>query len=263
MHNTTKCTQNCTLFTRIYTSDENLGVLICIRRVIRRQPTLSHVTSDEYILKVHTQYTLPSSHFALIIVQMMMMTRQQLYILIKPRSNLIKPDQTWSNLIKPDQTWSNLIKPRRITTSRQNSASTPPIAEVIPFYSRQRNVYPPLGLRQIAGPFVHDNNHLISEKLPFQGEILSIVLVQFLFLCKTLRKYILHNTCVTFTQNSVLRIFTRKRLVLTEWVVVKQFSVSIQLCFSDYSSVCFFIYKLFIWFPINLSLNVLVLSKMC
>jgi hypothetical protein len=64
----------------------------------------------------------------------MMMTRQQLYILIKPR-------------------W-NLIKPRRITTSRQNSVSTPPIAEVIQFYwwhltwrgptSRQHNVYPPL-----------------------------------------------------------------------------------------------------------------------
>jgi hypothetical protein len=64
----------------------------------------------------------------------MMMTRQQLYILIKPRSNLIKP--------------------RCITTSRQNSASTPPIAEVIPLYwrhltwrghtSRHRNVHPPL-----------------------------------------------------------------------------------------------------------------------
>jgi hypothetical protein len=79
----------------------------------------------------------PSSPFASIVVQIMMMTRQQLYILI--------------NLY---QTCSNLIKPRRITTSCQNSVSTPPIVDVIPLYwwhqtwygptSRQRNVYPPL-----------------------------------------------------------------------------------------------------------------------
>jgi hypothetical protein len=54
----TVCTtqqHNCTHFTRFHTSDENLGVLICIRRVIRRQPTLSHVTSDQctHSLKIY------------------------------------------------------------------------------------------------------------------------------------------------------------------------------------------------------------------
>jgi hypothetical protein len=46
----------------------------------------------------------------------MMLTWQQLYILIKPRSDLIKP--------------------RRITTSHQNSVNTPPIADMIPLYWR-------------------------------------------------------------------------------------------------------------------------------
>jgi hypothetical protein len=65
------------------------------------------------------------SHFASTVVQIVM-TTQQLFI---------------------------LIKPRRITKSRQNSVGTPPIADVIPLYwrhltwrgptSRQRNVYPP------------------------------------------------------------------------------------------------------------------------
>jgi hypothetical protein len=36
-----------------------------------------------------------------------------------------------SKLVK---TRTNLIKPRRITTSRENSVNTPPIAEVIPLY---------------------------------------------------------------------------------------------------------------------------------
>jgi phosphopantetheine adenylyltransferase len=55
-----------------------------------------------------------SSHFASIVVQIMMTTRQQLCIAVKTRTNLIKL--------------------RRITTSRENSVSTPPIAEVIPLY---------------------------------------------------------------------------------------------------------------------------------
>jgi hypothetical protein len=67
------------------------------------------------------------------VVQIMMMTRQQLCIPVKTRTNLIKP--------------------QHITTSRENSVNTPPMAEVIPFYwrpltwrgptSRPRNVYPP------------------------------------------------------------------------------------------------------------------------
>jgi hypothetical protein len=70
------------------------------------------------------------------VVQIMMKTRQQLCILVKTRTNLIKP--------------------RRITTSHEISMSTPPIAEVTPLYwrhptwrvptSHQRGVYPPLGL---------------------------------------------------------------------------------------------------------------------
>jgi hypothetical protein len=84
----------------------------CIRRVIRRQPTLSHVTSDQC---THSYWKYTNRYLRCI----HMMTRQQLYI-----------------LIKPDQTWSNLIKPRRITTPHQNSVSTPPISEVIPLYWR-------------------------------------------------------------------------------------------------------------------------------
>jgi hypothetical protein len=114
-----------------------------------------HVTA---VNSSSSSYSSPSSHFASIVVQIIMMTRQQLYILIIPRSNLIKP--------------------RRITTSRQNRVSTPPIADVIPLYwlhltwraptSRQRKVYPLLTSWNHQGLSVFNGNFLFYlSPLPF------------------------------------------------------------------------------------------------
>jgi hypothetical protein len=110
----------------------------------RRQPTLSHVTSDQC---THSYWKYTFRYLRCIHI-----TKQPFRVHNCTNNN----DTTtalhnyWSNL---DQTWSNLMKPRRITTSRQNSVSTPPKADVIPLYwrhltwrgttSRQRNVYPP------------------------------------------------------------------------------------------------------------------------
>jgi hypothetical protein len=92
-----------------------LGLLICIRRVIRRQRTLSHVTSDQC---THSYWKYTNRYLRCIHITQQPFrvhsgtnnddTRQQLYILIKHDQNSTHYHVTWEQCEHSADSWRDL-----------------------------------------------------------------------------------------------------------------------------------------------------------